>query len=68
MCKNLRYKVEQFNSLAKEFMNERWRRYKGLQNKRGFIYSAVLAMNMITLWNVLQGTVEEARKVAAYWY
>lgn len=68
LCKHLRYKVEQFNSLAKEFMKERWRRYKGLQNKKGFVYSAVLALNIIALWNVLKGTIEEARKVAVYWY
>lgn len=68
LCRNLRYKVEQFNSLAKEFMKERWRRYKGLQNKKGFVYSAVLAMNMIALWNVLKGTKEEARKISVHWY
>lgn len=68
LCKNLRYKVEQFNSLAKEFMKERWRRYKGLRNKKGFVYSAVLAMNVIALWNILKGTIKEARKISVYWY
>jgi len=68
LCKSLRYKVEQFNSLAKEFMKERWRRYKGLLNKKGFVYSAVLAMNVIALQNILKGTIEEARKISVYWY
>lgn len=68
MCKNLRYKVEQFNSLAKEFMNERWRRYKGLQNKKGFVYSAILAMNVIALWNITNGNKEDARKISVHWY
>jgi len=67
-CKLLRYKVEKFHSLAKELMKFGWKRFRGLEAKKGFVYSALLAINVIGLWKIMQGKIEEAQKISVFWY
>lgn len=68
LLKKLRYLVEQFNSLLKnEVLQRYWKRVKGFDRKATLAYSAVIAIQVMAIDALLDGT-ESLFRISSYRY
>ena len=62
-----RYIIEQFNSLLKQVLRERWKRFKGIEKKKSIVYSALISILLTAISGLIKGS-ESLRSVSSYWY